>query len=267
MAYFFAILQGILIGVGAMLPGLSGGVLSVTFGVYEPMMALFAHPIQNFPRVFPKLWPIGVGFLLGFWGISGALFTVFDRYGNLALCLFLGLILGTVPSLYKEAGKKGRHRDDYLALIFAFCAMLLGLLVVGHKETLHVTPDITWYLFAGVLWGLSIVVPGLSSSTLLIFLGLFQPMTEGLSRMDMAVVIPLIIGTVATVAISARVINRMFHRHFSLFSHGILGIVLASIVVIIPQDLGDHWLLAIGLTLIGIAIGWFLDKMWGDGKQ
>lgn len=58
--------QGIFVGSGAILPGISGGVLCVLFGIYQPMMSFFAHPIQNFMAVMPQLFPAGIGWSTGF---------------------------------------------------------------------------------------------------------------------------------------------------------------------------------------------------------
>ena len=61
-------LQGALIGTGAILPGISGGVLCVAFGLYEPMVGLFVHPWQSLRRNYRLFIPLilggGLGFLL-----------------------------------------------------------------------------------------------------------------------------------------------------------------------------------------------------------
>ena len=64
--WLLRVIQGILVGSGAILPGISGGVLCVSFGLYQPMMALFAHPFRNFKTAFPQLFPAGIGWILGF---------------------------------------------------------------------------------------------------------------------------------------------------------------------------------------------------------
>ena len=117
------VIQGILIGAGAILPGISGGVLCVVFGIYRPMMALLAHPKENLPRYGRMLLPVGVGWVLGFAVFAWLIKILFDASETMAVILFIGLIAGTIPSLYREAGKMGRSKSGYLGMIGGFLVL------------------------------------------------------------------------------------------------------------------------------------------------
>ena len=47
LRWVLRVLQGMLVGVGAVLPGISGGVLCVVFGIYKPVMELLSNPPQK----------------------------------------------------------------------------------------------------------------------------------------------------------------------------------------------------------------------------
>lgn len=129
-SFFLRICQGALIGLGAVLPGISGGVLSVIFGVYKPVMELLVNPIRNFKTHVPKLFPIILGGIIGFLGIANLLSYVLEKYPNPSVCLFVGLIGGMLPSLFREAGQKGRSKGSYISLVTAMLlvfALLIGL--------------------------------------------------------------------------------------------------------------------------------------------
>ena len=111
-SFFLRICQGALIGLGAVLPGISGGVLSVIFGVYKPVMELLANPVRNFKTHVPKLFPIILGGIIGFLGIANLLSYVLEKYPDPSVCLFVGLIGGMLPSLFREAGQKGRSKES-----------------------------------------------------------------------------------------------------------------------------------------------------------
>lgn len=113
-SFFLRICQGALIGLGAVLPGISGGVLSVIFGVYKPVMELLANPIRNFKTHVPKLFPIILGGIIGFLGIANLLSYVLEKYPNPSVCLFVGLIGGMLRPC---SGKPGR-KDAAKALTF-----------------------------------------------------------------------------------------------------------------------------------------------------
>jgi len=123
--------------------------------------------------------------------------------------------------------------------------------------TLEANPG--WMAFAGLLWGLSIVVPGMSSSPVLILLGLYQPMAQGIASLDPAVVVPLAAGAVLTVLLLARVMDSLFEKHYAFASHAVLGIVAASALMILPRAFRVADLLCVAAGL--------LAALWLDRRQ
>ena len=102
------IVQGIIIGAGAILPGISGGVLAVVFGIYRPAMELLTHPRRALQRYWRMLLAVGIGWAIGFLGGGSVILALFHQSETVATCLFIGLILGTLPDLWREAGTQGR---------------------------------------------------------------------------------------------------------------------------------------------------------------
>lgn len=231
--FLLRLLQGALIGLGAVLPGISGGVLCVIFGVYAPMMELLSHPFATFKKNVRLLLPIVLGIGLGFLGISRILAFFLNTYPDQSVCLFAGLIFGMLPSLFREAGEKGRSRGSFVSLGVAF-AVVLTLLCLLNSFTAAITPNIGWYVFCGFCMGLSIIAPGMSFSTLLMPLGLYTPLVDGIGRFDFSVLIPAGIGALLTILLLARAVNHLMERHYSPVFHAIIGIVTAATVVIIP---------------------------------
>ena len=228
------LVQGFIIGAGGILPGISGGVLSVIFGIYRPVMEVLAHPLNGLRRHLSLLLPVGAGAILGFLCGGGLILVLFDRSEKLAICLFIGLILGTLPSLWAEAGAQGRGRGAYLSCAASFLALSAVLLYAQYGAFYTMRPGFLGFLFCGLLWGLSLIVPGMTSSSILMAVGLFTPMAEGFARLDMAVILPWLLGMALIVLTLARVVNWCFQTHYPLFYHAVFGIVLASTVVIIP---------------------------------
>lgn len=227
------LLQGALIGTGAILPGVSGGVLMVVFGVYQPIMSFIAHPFRNLKQNIVLLAPIVLGVMLGVLGISKLLGFFLDTYPDQSVCLFIGLIGGMLPSLFREAGEKGRGRTSWIALAAAF-AVVLALLVSLQVIQLAIEPNTAWYLFCGVCLALSVIAPGMSFSTLLMPLGLYAPFIAGIGDLNMSILIPAGIGAVLTVILLAKTVTRLMERHYAAMFHGIIGIVIAATLVIFP---------------------------------
>ena len=107
MKLWFQVLQGALVGLGAVLPGLSGGVLCVVFGIYKTIMEFLADPFKKLKTHLPVLMPYGIGIVVGFLGIANLLSFLLDKYPAPSICVFIGLIAGMLPSLFREAGEQG----------------------------------------------------------------------------------------------------------------------------------------------------------------
>ena len=140
LQFVYRILQGALIGLGAVLPGISGGVLSVIFGIYKPIMELLSNPFANFKTHVPKLIPVFIGGVIGFLGVANLLSFFLEKYPDPSVCLFIGLIAGMLPSLFREAGEQGRSTGSWISLLICMCAIFL--ILFGLKLTsVEVTPN------------------------------------------------------------------------------------------------------------------------------
>jgi len=240
-------LQGALIGLGAVLPGISGGVLCVVFGVYTVIMEFLANPFKHFKTHIMRLLPVFLGVVIGFLGVANILSFFLDKFPSQSVCLFVGLITGMLPSLFEEAGQKGRGKSSYVSFAVAL-VLTFALLISLRVFSVQIAPNFLWYIFCGFCLALSIIAPGMSFSTLLMPLGLYEPFVAGIGHMDFAVLIPGGIGALLTVILFAKAVDMLFNKHYPQAFHAILGIVIAATVVIIPFDSFT----GVGISIINI---------------
>ena len=262
-SFLFKILKGAFVGLGAVLPGISGGVLCVVFGIYKTIMEFLADPFKKLKTHFPILLPYGIGVIVGFLGIAKVLSFLLDKYPAPSVCVFIGLIVGMLPSLFREAGEKGRTKGSYIAFIVAMIlvfALLIGLQILS----VSIEPNFIWYLFCGFCLALSVIAPGMSFSTLLMPLGLYQPFVDGIGSFDFGVLIPAGIGALLTVILFAKAVNMLFEKQYSIAFHAIVGVVIAATVMIIPfASFAASVVSAIINTVciaVGVAAALALDK-------
>lgn len=269
LMWLLRIIQGILIGSGAILPGISGGVMCVSFGIYRPMMELLSSPKKSIPKYWKLFVPIIIGWVAGFF-IFAKLIDIFLALSvTVTVSAFVGLILGTLPSLYREAGQKGRSTWSYVSFGVSFVLMLVLFLFLNSLEgsegsTAPAIPlGIGAFLFCGVLWGLSLIVPGMSSSPTLMALGLYEPMNAGIAAFDISVLLPMVIGLAATVLLLAKTVSVLFEKFYSIAYHAILGFTVASLIVIIPTSFSGatEAVLSVLLAAVGFAAAFFMEKM------
>lgn len=256
-------IQGAFIGLGAVLPGISGGVLCVIFGIYKPIMELLANPIRCFKTHVPRLIPVFLGIIAGFLGIARLLSFFLTKYPSESVCLFAGLIIGTLPSLFKEAESKGKTQNAHAALFISMTVTVV-LLCALNSFSVELTPGFTVYLFCGFCLALSVIVPGMSFSTLLMPLGLYTSFIDGIGRLDFSVLLPAGICALLTVFLLSQAVNSLFEHHYAVSFHAIIGIVIAATILIVPLNsftvsASGFFAHAICLTL-GIAGALFLEK-------
>jgi putative membrane protein len=256
-----SVIKGAIVGAGAILPGISGGVLCVTFGIYRPMMALLSHPIRSFKVYYSLFVPFLIGWITGFLYLARVVEWLFNASSVLAIALFVGLIGGTLPSLFRDAGKKGVTLGSWTGFSISLIVLFAFLSYFNTTDQAVIDATLWWFFFCGAIWGLSLVIPGLSSSSILIFMGLYQPMTAGIAALDFRVILPLLAGLALTVSLTARIVNHLYEKHYSLISHIILGIVIASTLRIVPINISGagELVLVILCFVLGYGISWVFD--------
>jgi len=253
MSWLIRVIKGALIGIGAILPGLSGGVLMVVFGIYDHVINFLGNFPKNFKKYFFFFLPVGIGGILGIFLFAGLVSAAFGKYAPQFVSLFIGFVAGTVPSIWKTAGLKGRGKKGYIALISA-AILIFVLMIYGENQLTSVEPNFIIWIGGGILVGLGFIVPGLSPSNFLIYFGMYSKMSDGISNLDFSVIIPLMLGVLIAILAFAKIVSILFERKYEIMYHIILGTVLGSSLAIFPTvvapGLTYEGLLQSGLTFI-----------------
>jgi putative membrane protein len=229
------IIQGCIVGIGAILPGVSGGTLCYAFGIYDQLLEVLSSPFKGIKKHWKMLIFVGFGGALGFVGFAGVTEWLLSVNEAVVLCVFVGLIAGTIPDLWREAGEKGRGKASIISLVISFVAITAVFYVFKNVWTLTIEPGLVGWLICGLLWGLSFIVPGFSSSTLLLFFGIYEQMSHGISHLDFSVLIPLGCAMLATLLLLSKLMKLVFDKYHSVASHCVMGFVIATTIMILPS--------------------------------
>lgn len=256
------LIAGIVIGIGGILPGISGGVLCVIFGIYEVLMETLAHPLKNGIKNIKIMIPIGVGIIIGFIGFANIVNILLQKYESYTYITFLGLTIGMIPSTYKNVVKNGSTNKNKILLIASSIISMI-LFIIFKKSKIVLPLNIFSYFLCGIAWGISIIIPGLSSSILIMFLGLYQPMTEGIAILDIKVILPVILGIAFIIIIFSKLIDYLFKKHYANFYHIILGVIISSIVLTFPTNFKNSidLIIQIIFLIIGFVISFCFDNI------
>lgn len=257
------LLTGFLVGIGSIAPGISGGAIAVVFGLYDRITDAIAHFYQHFGQKMKFLLPLGIGGAAGILLFGQLIGYLFTNYNTPVRCLFIGLMAGTLPSVFRTAGREGFKKRYLLPLVLAAGAVIL----FTYLDTLTYTggtADMGWplLLLCGAVVGFGMIVPGISSSFILMAAGLYEPMLQALNTLDIPKLIPIAIGFGVFVLLFAKLISWLYKRVYSWISYTVCGLLIGSIFPVIPPlraDLAGG--LALLLALAGGLLSWYLLRL------
>lgn len=260
--WFIRLIKGIFVGVGAIVPGLSGGVLMVIFGIYEPLIKFLANIKHKFIQNLLFFIPIGIGGVIGVVAFSALIDYAFTHFAAPFIWLFIGFIMGTFPSLWKTTGKEGRKPYHFIILVVFSIAIFFVMRWLDTLGNATIAPSFLVWIMSGAIFALGMIVPGMSPSNFLIYMGLYQPMSNGIKSLDLGVILPLMIGVVLCILLFSKLVAWLFKKAYPFMYHLILGIVIGSTAAIIPSGV-TGWTIAICavLFLVGGAASYALAKV------
>ncbi len=285
MRFLLKLLKGALIGIAVVIPGVSGGSMAMSMGIYTQIIDFFSASkgAWKHGRV---LLPYGIGVLIGVGLFSYFIELMFQMFPLQTACAFVGMIVGALPMLLRKV-KGTPFRLTHLLLMLSTAAIIVTMTVVsqqsGSASTLYSTaPHAILALGLGFVSAATMTVPGLSGSMLLILLGYFEPMlqyvngfTGALFRLDFPallersiILIPFILGVIIGIICMARLVRVLLKRYPLATYYGIIGLVLASPFTVFYQQRfmqADFTTLLLGILFIGA--GFLLAMLLGGGKD
>lgn len=266
--WFFRFIKGMFIGTGAILPGVSGGALAAVFGIYERIIAFLADIRKDFLKNVVFFIPVALGAVFGMVALAYPLDYFLDVAKIQVMWCFVGCIIGTLPAMFREAGKQGRKPYHIAITLITAVVVLIGLWAANLYLDVAMPQNFFTWMLAGVIFALGMIVPGLSPSNFLIYFQMYDPMTEGIKSLDFLVILPLAIGAILCVLLFAKLMSWILKKAYTGVFHLILGVVIASTAIIIPTDYtgADTGVIVVSgiVFLAGLAVGLLMN--WLDKK-
>ena len=259
ISWIARVLKGMIIALGFILPGVSGGVLAAILGIYERMIRFLAHIKENFVENVLYFTPVAIGMVLGIAAFSYPVNLLLDNYKVIVLWGFAGAIIGTIPSLIKESVKESdRDRADTVTFWLSF--ILSGIFLYSLNGMVGTLPaNFLSFVLAGALIALGILIPGLSPSNLLLILGLYSPMLTGFKRLDLfGTFLPIGIGGALALILFSKAMDYILKHYHSRVYHFIIGIVLSStLLIVLPQSGNSESINYAGVSIFTLVLAAF----------
>ena len=284
------IIKGMLVGVANIIPGVSGGTMMVSMGIYEAILNAVNNLFKDFKKSFMMLLPLGIGMVLGVGVFSFIIPFCLEVYPFPTSFCFIGLILGGVPAIVKPAmdslKKEGKSISLVHILIFAMLfALAIGMAAMNETQTSSANFDLNIFFMielfvVGIIASATMVIPGVSGSLVLMILGFYTGIVDtisecikGLVNFDMPVLLhgvgilaPFGIGVVVGIFAVAKLIEWLFAKYPSYTYGGILGLIVASpIAIVIKMGRNNINTITVILGIVLLIVGtWFT---WWFGKK
>lgn len=252
MSFLLNVIKGIMIGIANVIPGVSGGTMAVSLGIYDRLLGSISGLFRHLRESISFLCPILLGCAIGIIGFTYTIEYLLSSHTFITCMAFVGLILGGLPALWKSLNARRQESGASIGFSGA-AAFLLGFLLCagfsflksgeGITAELTVTPLNMIILFVlGVVASATMVIPGVSGSMILMILGYYYAIIgtitaflDGVRALDFAVVrdgflllFPFGVGVLLGIFLIARLITFLFERFGVQTYCAIMGLVIAS---------------------------------------
>lgn len=246
MNFFKTITIGIILGISNVIPGVSGGTMAVILNVYDKI--LFAISLKNIKTNLKFLIPLALGAGIGIILFSKLMILLFSNHEALLNFCFIGIIIGSIPMIYKRARFEKVKNRSIVIFIFSLFFMLflffLGQGDISNKTISEVggmnTSVFLWLFFSSTIGAMAMILPGISGSFMLLLLGTYTMTIEAISQLDFIILIPIFLGILLGCFIGVKSIKKMLRFHPQALYFGILGLVIGSIFIIYPGFVGNN---------------------------
>lgn len=264
MEVIINMIKGALIGGANVIPGVSGGTMAVLMGIYDKLIYSVTGLFKDFKNNFKFLLQLGIGAVLGIGAFIFIIPFLMEEAPLPTNFFFMGLVLGAGPMLYKKAKETNIKPLNILWFIVAL-AIVVVMGVMREPSSASAAPSTIMFFIAGFIAAATMILPGVSGSFMLLLLGMYKPILDGVKSFDMGIIIPVSIGVLAGFVIMTKAIETMFKKFPQTAYCVILGLVLGSVVGIyneIPGGFvfGVSGIIAIITFLAGLGISLFMGS-------
>ena len=277
------ILKGIVIGLANVIPGVSGGTMMVSMGIYDKLIHCITHLFSEFKKSLRFLVPIFIGIGIAAVVVPFGIEFLFANYPFQTNLLFIGLIIGGLPAVWKKV-KGSSVRVGHIIACILFFALVAGLALVGETE--GNAADLSFSLISviklfgvGIVASATMVIPGVSGSMMLLLMGYYHPILETITNFikaalafdmngilaGMGVLIPFGIGVVVGIFAIANLIEIIFVK-FPLYAYwAIIGLIISSpVAILVVGGIGTVTVFSVITGVAALGIGFVIALKLGD---
>lgn len=270
-------LQGFIIGIGKIIPGVSGAMFAMMFGVYEKALRIISNPKKELKGNVMFMIVLGISVVLAIIFGSNIIKRCLDNYYIQTMFLFIGMMVAGIGSLFGNIkGKKISNKSKLATLLIVLLLLVVSLIDFdgGQGEVPKNLFSIVMLFISGFMDALATIVPGICGTALLMILGYYDTVITALGNVfnfsvlsnNLFILIPFLLGMVVGVIIVSKVINYLFKNYKIQTYFAILGFAIMSVIIlfiktiIVPFEI-PTLLVSIGLFIFGFIVVHYLERL------
>ncbi|MBE6523129.1 MAG: DUF368 domain-containing protein [Thermoplasmata archaeon] len=261
-------LIGVITGIFMILPGASGATVTVLFGVYERLIRDVSKLTKYLREDLFFLLTLGAGGIVGIVVCSKGMDFLIDEYAIPLMFFFAALILIQLPDIWKESDDGQKLTGYNIAAIIAGVAVMAVVLFIGMQDfSLEGNTGIIAMFLAGLIYAVCAISPGISGSTILLALGLYTALVEGIGNLDFGAILPLAVGAVVGVLAFAKLMDHFFRNNRKSTYCVIFGLTLGSVITVVIEavsqmESGQEYLIPCIIAVIaGLVLGYGMHML------
>ena len=259
-------LKGIIVGLGKIIPGVSGSVLAISLGIYEDSIYAINNLFKNTKDSIIFLFPIATGIFISIIFFSKLIIIMLNSYYVPSILFFLGLIIGGSKEIIKEIKIK------YLPLTLLCTIILLSIELLPNFSNLYFSNNIlffAYYFIIGIIDAITMIIPGISGTAVLMILGCYNTLINAVSRVfdinnvysNLSIIIPFIIGIIFGIFILTKIINKLLNSYYHITYNAILGFLVATIIYMFKTTLKSNYnMFQVIIGFIFFILGFLVTK-------
>lgn len=277
MNFLVELIKGIFVGVANVIPGVSGGTMAVSFGIYDKILSSISNLFKNFKKSIKALFPIAIGMLIGIVGFTFIIPYLLKNYPFVTSMAFTGLILGGLPAIIKSLkegwqsdAKKSLAINIMVFLILTAIAIVMPFVNGDAESGILLTTDILTMIkvfFLGIIASATMIIPGVSGSLVLMILGYYFGIISAVKNFITAlkdlnfgelinqalILAPFAIGCLLGVFFLSKLIEWLLKHYSSATFSGIFGLIISSPISIFYKVNQEYSMK--GTNIVQIIIG------------
>ena len=234
------VIKGFFVGIANIIPGVSGGTLAITLGIYEELIEAISHFFKKIKSNIKFLIPIGIGAFTAIVIGSRIIEISLEKYTLPTLLFFTGLILGGMPMLFGKIKKN--IKPSYALIFLATFALVIGIMFLKTGNNVVLVDLNAWEYFklflVGMIAAATMIIPGISGSFMLMVMGYYEPIINAINEFtsfnnlwnNFWILMPFGIGVLLGIIVIAKIIEFLFQKFEVPTYFGIIGFVLASLI-------------------------------------